>query len=334
MSNWLIYQGDGKFHTGITRLPPPPTWRTFDAVVNSPGPDLSHTDWTATDLTRGRSYRATTKMLNAINAALYLRRPLLVTGKPGVGKSTLAYSLAYELGLPPVLRWSITSSSVLKDGLYSYDAIGRLQDVDMKSSAIPTEIGRYLRLGPLGTALLASDTPRVLLIDEIDKADIDLPNDLLTTFEEGQYEVPELVRIADKFSEIRVKTADLHADDKDKGWTKLVNGQVQCRQFPIVVMTSNQERQFPPAFLRRCLRLDIDLPDAEQLRKIVEAQLDGAIVAEVRDLIDKFHVQSQEKDLATDQLFNAIVLTCRNDLEAREKEDLRRLLLRSLTDVG
>ncbi len=332
MSNWLIYQGDGKPHEGITGLRRPPPWRTFDPVAGSPSADLSHEGWTETDLARGRSYRATAKMLNAINAAIYLRRPLLVTGKPGVGKSTLAYSLAYELGLPPVLRWSITSSSVLKDGLYSYDAIGRLQAVDMKSSAVPTEIGRYLRLGPLGTALLPSPTPRVLLIDEIDKADIDLPNDLLSTFEEGQYEVPELVRVADKYERVRVTTADLRPDGQ-VGWTELVKGRVQCRQFPIVVMTSNQERQFPPAFLRRCLRLDIELPDAGQLRRIVEAQF-GVLGDDESELIERFHEQSQEKDLATDQLFNAIVLTCRNDLEEREKQDLQRLLLRSLTDLS
>lgn len=100
MSNWLIYQGDGKPHEGITGLRRPPPWRTFDPVAGSPSADLSHEGWTETDLARGRSYRATAKMLNAINAAIYLRRPLLVTGKPGVGKSTLAYSLAYESGCP------------------------------------------------------------------------------------------------------------------------------------------------------------------------------------------------------------------------------------------
>ena len=101
-------------------------------------------------LVRGSSYRPEPALLNPVNAALYLRRPLLVTGRPGVGKSTLAYAVAYELGLGPVLRWPITSSSSLKDGLYHYDAIGRLHDVNLKEPQIQKDIGRYLRLGPLG----------------------------------------------------------------------------------------------------------------------------------------------------------------------------------------
>ena len=324
MSNWLIYRGSGEPHGGITRLPAPPIWRTFDQITQRPrAADLEQ--WTVSDLSRGRSYRPEDAVLNTVNAGLYLRRPLLVTGKPGVGKSTLAYSIAYELGLGPVLRWTITSSSSLKDGLYQYDAIGRLQDVNLRSPKADTTIGRYLRLGPLGTALLPRDTPRVLLIDEIDKASIDLPNDLLSVFEEGEFKIPELVRIADADPYVEISTAD--------GTTRetIEDGLVRCRQFPLVVMTSNGEREFPAAFLRRCLRLPIDPPGLDQLKSIVRAQLGPDASYRAAGLIQRFHEKAQAGDLANDQLLNAIHLTSRNDLDDAEKKDLEELLLLSLS---
>lgn len=124
-----------------------------------------------------------------VNAALYLRRPLLVTGNPGTGKTSLAYSVAYELDLGEVLYWPITTRTTLKDGLYNYDAVGRLQDAKLNPDDSLNRIGKYITLGPLGTALLPSERPRVLLIDEIDKSDVDLPNDLLHVFENGEYTI-------------------------------------------------------------------------------------------------------------------------------------------------
>lgn len=327
MSQWQIYRGTGEPHSGIVRLPKPPPWRTFDAIMNAPAA-AGKNGWTDADWARGKSYRPEDSMLSPVNAALYLRRPLLVTGDPGVGKSTLAYSVAYELGLGTVLRWPITSSSSLKDGLYSYDAIGRLQDVNLHRSSpgVDTRIGRYLRLGPLGTALLPTDTPRVLLIDEIDKASIDLPNDLLSTFEEGEYEISELVRIADTTPDVEVSTADGTARKPIK------NGVVRCRQFPFVIMTSNGEREFPPAFLRRCLSCRIDRPGEDQLAKIVEAQLGAEARTAASNLIRDFHRKAQEPNLlATDQLLNVIHLTAHNDLEPRERAELIDLLQHSLS---
>ena len=177
----------------------------------------------------------------------------------------------------------------------------------------------------MGTALLPWDTPRVLLIDEIDKADIDLPNDLLSTFEEGQYEIPELVRIADMTPLVNITTADGTAQ------APVHDGQVRCRQFPLVVMTSNGEREFPAAFLRRCLRLDIEPPGLDQLAAIVEAQLGPEVRQAAGDLIRLFSQRSQEGDLATDQLLNAIQLTCHNHLEPEERSELVNLLLRFLS---
>jgi MoxR-like ATPase len=273
---------------------------------------------------RAASYRPPTELLNPVNAALYLRRPLLVTGKPGAGKSTLAYSVAYELGLGPVLRWTITSRSTLQEGLYQYDALSRLHDINL-TIAGGSEIGRYLRLGPLGTALLPTQTPRVLLIDEIDKADLDLPNDMLTVFEEGEYEIPELVRAADMHPTVAVTSADGSTP------VEVRDGRVRCLQFPLVIMTSNGEREFPGAFLRRCLRLNIGQPGLDQLTAIVEAQLGPELTATAGSLIRLFHQRAQEGDLAIDQLLNAIHLSCHAALDERDEGDLLDLVLRHLT---
>jgi hypothetical protein len=216
------------------------------------------------------------------------------------------------------------SRSSLREGLYQYDAISRLHDVNLKAAGSQGEIGRYLRLGMLGTALLPGDTPRVLLIDEIDKADIDFPNDMLTVFEEGEYEIPELVRIADSAPVVTVTTAD--------GTSKVEvrDGKVRCWQFPLVIMTSNGEREFPPAFLRRCLRLDIEPPGIDQLTMIVEAQLGPTTAKAASGLISLFHTKAQEGELATDQLLNAIQLSCHVAIADAEHGDLRDLVLRSL----
>jgi len=266
-----------------------------------------------------------------VNAALYLRRPLLVTGRPGTGKTTLAYAVAEELQLGPVLRWNITTRSTLLEGLYRYDAIGRVQESPNNLS----DIGKYIQLGPLGTAFIPNDKPRVLLIDEIDKSDIDLPNDLLNIFEEGYFEIPELARIADCHSEITVKTHD----NQDY---KVVNGKVTCAcaAFPFVILTSNGEREFPPAFLRRCLRLDLPEPSLEELTEIVKAHFktdqDQAILSKATDLIEQFldKRDKENKELATDQLLNAIYLFTRDRTPSDlEKETLIKRLMQSLSNI-
>ena len=301
--DWQIYTGTGKPHHGIDRLPLPPPWRAFGGEPGLGRPDTA--DWRFGDRARGSTYRAVSEVVDAVNTALYLRRPLLVTGRPGTGKSTLAYSVAAELMLGRVLYWSINSRSTLQDGLYAYDAIGRLQDLNLRASGGPDgylpDIGSYLRLGSLGTAFLPWERPRVLLIDELDKSDIDLPNDLLALFEEGSFVIPELARLADE-PVVQVLTADASSR------VVIRDGAVRCLAFPLVIITSNGEREFPAPFLRRCVRVDLAQPDRAQLAAIVRAHLGDQVFSQSRDLIEQFLVRRATGELATDQLLNAVFL--------------------------
>ena len=293
-----------------------------------------------------------------VNAALYLRRPLLVTGKPGTGKSTLAYAISEQLGLGPVLNWPINTRMTLQDGLYRYDAIGRLRDSNiaahriagMRQRARPDNIhdlGRYIRLGPLGTALLPWSRPRVLLIDEIDKSDIDLPNDLLHVFEDGEFVIPELTRLLPQSgtgsAQDEHETVDILVQTEDEQMRAIPNGIVRCTRFPIVILTSNGERDFPPAFLRRCLRLEMPQPAASDLEAIIRSHLGNELFAkaeqQIRDYVADFVLdrdQRKKGDLATDQLLNLVYMTTQDllneslDLTPEVREKLKKELLRTL----
>ncbi|MFI7364873.1 AAA family ATPase [Streptomyces sp. NPDC050149] len=314
-SEWLIYRGIGEPHDEVAQLPPPPPWRDFAGA--SGGADGAESADRRLGIP-GRiadEHRPGAEELEMINAALYLRRPLLVTGDPGAGKSTLAHSVARELEFGKVLRWPVVSRTTLLDGLYHYDAIARLQDVQIASHAAAAgaggagadsaqSVGSYIRLGPLGTALLPSDRPRVLLIDELDKSDIDLPNDLLNVLEEGEFAIPELERIAD-----RLPDGEADVLDHDGNKVRIKGGRVQCRAFPFVVLTSNGERDFPAPLMRRCIHLELGRPDHKRLAAFVKAHLGEEAARSSEDLITLFLERSRSELLATDQLLNAIYLT-------------------------
>ncbi|WP_149827866.1 AAA family ATPase [Streptomyces tailanensis] len=285
--SWRIFRGDG-VPRSVT-MPPAPPWRRFRSPGRPPAP---------------LPYLIAPEHADIVNAALHLRRPLLVTGPAGTGKSSLARAVAHELNLGEVLRWPVNSRSGVHDALYRYDAIGRLRETTLsrdRGEAEPS-IGTFIRLGPLGTALAPHDIPRALLIDEMDKGDVDLPNDLLTVFEEGVFEIPELARLPEDMADVEVLTAD------HRGSTTVHAGQVQCTEFPVVVITSNGERDFPPAFLRRCIRLDLPAPDEGRLREIVAAHLGPQVLSEVEDLLQAFLQRRAPGELATDQLLNAVFL--------------------------
>jgi MoxR-like ATPase len=317
--SWWVFRGAGAPHDGVRDLPAPPPWRDFGVA--------------SLDLRRAETFRISDDQAELVNAALFLRRPLLVTGQPGTGKSTLPYAVAHELRLGPVLRWPITTRSTLTEGLYAYDAVARLQDASLRrlhGEADVPDIGRYIRLGPLGTSLLPRVRPRVLLIDEIDKSDIDLPNDLLHVFEEGSYEVPELVRVADLTPEVSVLPDDgVRAEDR----VVVHGGRVRCMAFPFVVLTSNGEREFPPAFLRRCVRLNMGLPDPSQLAEIVAAHLGKDVLDRAQPLIQEFLGRRDRAQVATDQLLNVIYLLSRsNGPGAGDRSPLVEAILRPLSE--
>lgn len=327
ITDWKIFTGELTPHDGIERLPEPPPWRPYGrGVVSRERTIQEEGEGTRFgQIERGKTFRCTTAAVEMVNAALYLRRPLLVTGKPGTGKSSLIYAVAHELKLGPVLRWAVTSRSTLRQGLYEYDAIGRLQEAQLRKNGKHPEIGNYLKLGPLGTALLPTARPWALLIDEIDKADIDLPNDLLHIFEEGEFQIPELVRYGEETVNVRG-----HVDDETFPITK---GLIRCHQFPFVVMTNNGEREFPPPFLRRCLRLDVATPDPVQLAEIVRAHLGEAAALEAETLIAQFYERIKAGMTATDQLLNAVHLIISGNLRADggERDRLVQELMRELS---
>ncbi len=218
---------------------------------------------------RTAPYLPADELVEAVNIALFLERPLLLRGEPGTGKTRLARAVADELGLP-LESWHVKSTTKAKDGLYSYDHLARLRDVQLATSRRDSDwqddAAAYVRWGPLARAF-RGDRKTVLLIDEIDKADIDFPNDLLLELDELRFSVQET------------------------GET------VQAKVAPLVVITSNDEKDLPDAFLRRCLFHFIQFPSPDRLEKIVRAHFPELKPAFVNAALQKF-VELREKMVA------------------------------------
>jgi len=245
------------------------------------------------------SYVATEDLTVAVNAAITLERPLLVKGEPGTGKSVLAEEIARSLNAP-LLTWHIKSTTKAQQGLYEYDAVSRLRDSQLGDPRV-SDIRNYIRRGKLWEAF-ASETRPVLLIDEIDKADIEFPNDLLLELDRMEFFVYET------------------------GET------IKAKQRPIVIITSNNEKELPDAFLRRCFFHYIKFPDAETMARIVEVHYPGIkhrlveealkIFFEVRD------VPGLRKKPSTSELLDWLKLLLSEDIgpEQLRERDTRKLI--------
>ncbi|MFD2262688.1 AAA family ATPase [Lacibacterium aquatile] len=236
-----------------------------------------------------QNYIADRDLLVAVNAALTLQRPLLLKGEPGTGKTVLAQEIARALGMP-LLSWHIKSTTRAQQGLYEYDAVSRLRDSQLGDPRV-SDIANYIVKGKLWEAF-ASETPCVLLIDEIDKADIEFPNDLLHELDRMEFDVYE------------------------------TRETVTAKNRPVVLITSNNEKELPDAFLRRCFFHYIRFPEAETMAKIVEVHYPGIKADLVQAALAAFFelrsVNGLKKKPATSELLDWLRLLVADDISPAE----------------
>ena len=210
------------------------------------------------------NYVVTDELMNAVNVSIALKKPLLIKGEPGTGKTMLAEAIAESLDMPLII-WSIKSTTKAQDGLYVYDTVQRLYDSQFGEGDVKN-IGQYIKLGKLGEAF-TSDEQVVLLIDEIDKADLEFPNDLLWELDKMEFYINE---------------------------TKET---VTAKHRPIVIITSNAEKELPDAFLRRCIFHYIEFPDAEKMEEIIRVHYGDIDKKLVENALEAFYKIRDMKDL-------------------------------------
>ena len=245
-----------------------------------------------------KNYVATQDLMLAVNAAATLKKPLLVKGEPGTGKTMLAEEVAETMGVP-LLQWHIKSTTKAQQGLYEYDAVSRLRDSQLSSldgSEKVKDIHNYIVKGVLWQAF-TSETPVALLIDEIDKADIEFPNDLLREIDRMEFYVYE--------------TREL----------------IKAKHRPLVFITSNNEKELPDAFLRRCFFHYIRFPDADTMRQIVDVHFPGLkkelLAAAMKTFYDVRNLPGLKKKPSTSELLDWLKLLVAEDisLEALQSKD-------------
>jgi len=245
------------------------------------------------------SYVATEDLMVAVNAAISLERPLLIKGEPGTGKTILAHEVADALKAP-LIEWHIKSTTKAQHGLYEYDAVKRLRDSQLGDDRVQ-EIGNYIVRGKLWEAFEADERP-VLLIDEIDKADIEFPNDLLLELDRMEFYVYE------------------------------TQTQIKAVRRPIVIITSNNEKELPDAFLRRCFFHYINFPDTDTMNEIVEVHYPGIQKMLVREALKLFYdireVPGLKKRPSTSELLDWLKLLMIEDIppEALRSDDTAKMI--------
>ncbi|HAE41690.1 MAG TPA: hypothetical protein DCG34_02070 [Clostridiales bacterium] len=291
MKSWWVFRGSGQSNKQSNALPPPPPGRRF--AFEQGGRER-----------KVQPYPHSQVEIEQVNVALYLRRPLLILSRPGYNSTALAFSVANELSLGQVLYWPISRNTNLRDGLYTYDAVSREQDAQIASPEIYTDsdadIGKYFRLGPLGTALLPSDRPRVLLIDGIDRNTNELSADLTHIIGGGEFIIPELMRLY-----YNAEFIEIYNYDNEQ--VRIKNGIIRCTSFPFICIISYGTSNLSEELTNQCVGLEIKRPNKEQLKQIIQASFNYETHdQEITSIIDEILTQSKDSQYTTETILDTI----------------------------